>query len=161
MLRMPGLGDELYVIFNGGKEAGCSRVHKHLQGLRGPPPAFENFVDEARRGSVPFKFFAHRFEEGFASVTGKEMARVYRGLIGEAQEALGLERGAERCPHGLFMWRDWLVVIPRKVSVIEGTKAGAATAGMLGSVWLSEEGPVEDWDRIGCRDVLVQLGVAP
>lgn len=134
-------------------------MHKHLQGLRGPPPAFANFVDERLRASVPFRFFAHRFEGGFGSVTGEEVERAYAGLISEARGALGLPEDAGLVPHGMFMWRDWLVVLPRRKSSIEGTRASAATAGMLGSVWLSEEGPVEDWVRLGARDVLGELGV--
>lgn len=161
MLRIPGLGDELYVIFNGGREAGCSRVHKHLQGLRGPPPAFGNFVEEGLRGTVPFKYFAHRFEEGFEGVTGKRVVEVYLKLIREAKNALGIEQSEKRCPHGLFMWKDWLVVIPRRKAGVEGTKASAATAGMLGSAWLSEDSPVDDWERLGYRNVLMELGVPP
>ncbi|KAF1967754.1 hypothetical protein BU23DRAFT_592467 [Bimuria novae-zelandiae CBS 107.79] len=149
---------ELYVIFNGGEEAGCTRVHKHLQGLRGPP-AFENIVDLFLHSTVPFKFFAHRFVGGFHSVTGSQVTEAYLALIAQAKEALDLDQGKARCPHGLFMWKDWMVVIPRRTSGIEGTRASAATAGMLGSVWLSEEGPMEDWVRLGCRDVLKQLGV--
>jgi ATP adenylyltransferase/5',5'''-P-1,P-4-tetraphosphate phosphorylase II len=159
MLTIPVIGEELYVIFNGGEEAGCSRMHKHLQGLRGPPPAFGNFVEGESRANVPFRFFTHHFAEGFAAVTGEHMVCVYLKLIGFAKEALGLPRSASVCPHGLFMWRDWLVVIPRRRSGVDGTKASAATAGMLGSVWLSEEGPVADWVRLGLRDVLGQLGV--
>lgn len=159
MLRIPGLGSELYVIFNGGKEAGCSRVHKHLQGLRGPPPAFNNFVDPALQKTVPFKFFSHLFEEGFADVKGERVAEVYLGLIERAKEVLGLPKASCTCPHGLFMWRDYLVVIPRRTSGVEGTRASAATGGMLGSVWLSDEVPVEDWMKLGCRNVLTQLGV--
>lgn len=161
MLAIPGLGEDLYVIYNGGAEAGCSRMHKHLQGLRGPPPAFENLVEEGRGASVPFRFFAHRFGEGFEGCTGEGMERVYLGLMERARGALGLPPSAGVCPHGLFMWRDWLVVIPRRKAGIEGTRASAATAGMLGSVWLSEEGPVEDWVRLGLRNVLGQLGVPP
>jgi ATP adenylyltransferase/5',5'''-P-1,P-4-tetraphosphate phosphorylase II len=160
MLAIPSIGEELYVIFNGGEEAGCSRLHKHLQGLRGPPPAFRNFVEEDLKGSVPFQFFAYHFVEGFATVTGEHIVGVYLGLIKFAKEALGLPRNASVCPHGLFMWRDWLVVIPRRRSGVDGTKASAATAGMLGSVWLSEEGPVVDWVTLGFRNVLGQLGVS-
>lgn len=134
-------------------------MHKHLQGLRGPPPAFANFVDEGLRASVPFRFFAHRFEEGFAGVTGDQVVREYAGLISKAREALGLHESASVVPHGMFMWRDWLVVLPRRKAWIEGTRASAATAGMLGSVWLSEEGPVGDWVRLGLRDVLAELGM--
>lgn len=161
MLRIPGLGEDLYVIFNGGREAGCSRVHKHLQGLRGPPPAFQNFVDPDLRGTVPFKFFSHHLEEGFGSVTGARVAEVYLTLISQAKDALGLDQSEKHCPHGLFMWKDQIVVIPRKMAGIEGTKASAATAGMLGSAWLSEDGPVDDWERLGYRNVLSQLGVPP
>lgn len=159
MLSIPGIGPELYVIFNGGKEAGCSRVHKHLQGLRGPPPAFENFITPGKEGSVPFRFFAHHFEEGFEGMTGEVIAQAYLELIERAKGALDLPDSAIIVPHGLFMWRDWLVIIPRRRSGVAGTKASAATAGMLGSVWLSDEGPVEDWLKLGLRDVLMQLGV--
>ena len=54
-----------------------------------------------------------------------------------------------------------MVVIPRRTSHVEGTRASAATGGMVGSVWLHEDGPVEDWVRLGCRNVLMQLGVPP
>ncbi|KAL5405387.1 hypothetical protein PMIN03_008504 [Paraphaeosphaeria minitans] len=161
MLCIPGLGAELYMIFNGGEAAGCSREHKHLQGLRGPPPAFSHFVEEELRRTVPFQFFAHHFLSGFAGVTGEQMVRVYASLIEQAKETLGLPKSAIVVPHGAFMWKDWLVVIPRRKSGIEGTRASAATAGMMGSVWLSEDGPVEDWVKLGLREVLGELGVPP
>ena len=153
--------EDMYVIFNGGEEAGCSRVHKHLQGLKGPPPGFECFVEEGKRRVVPFKYFSYRFKEGFGSVTGEEMVNVYEGLISKAKEALGLPQSSVGCPHGLFLWKDWMVVIPRRKSGIEGTKASAATGGIVGSVWLVDESPMEDWLRLGCRNVLAQLGVEP
>ncbi|KAJ4298101.1 hypothetical protein N0V90_006000 [Kalmusia sp. IMI 367209] len=153
--------DDVYIIFNGGAAAGCSRVHKHLQGLRGPPPAFECFVDPAKRGAVPFRFFSHRFGEGFGGTTGAQVADVYSGLISQAKQSLGLLQSEAACPHGLFLWKDWMIVIPRRTAGIHGTKASAATGGMVGSVWLHEETPIEDWLKLGCRNVLAQLGVPP
>ena len=161
LMMLAAAADDLYVIYNGGAAAGCSRVHKHLQGLKGPPPAFECFVDPRKRGLVPFKYFSHHFGEGFGSVTTSEMVKAYGGLISQAKESLGLPESEAVCPHGLFLWKGWMVVIPRRKSGIAGTKASAATGAMVGSVWLYEESPVEDWLRLGCRNVLTQLGVAP
>lgn len=152
--------EDTYIIFNGGAAAGCSRVHKHLQGLQGPPPAFECFVDPKKKGTVPYKFFSHHFEKGFDKITGVDMAEAYDHLISQAKESLGMPQSDLACPHGLFLWRSWMIVIPRRTAGIPGTKASAATGGMIGSVWLSGESPVDDWLKLGCRNVLSQLGVA-
>ncbi|KAI9900034.1 hypothetical protein N3K66_004296 [Trichothecium roseum] len=179
------LGTEVYVIYNGGREAGCSRMHKHMQGLRGPPHAFHVMVaeeeedDEAgagKAGKVPFVFFKHWFAEGFGATSAEEVFRVYERLLARSRDALGLdepggadgerregqeedeEKGEGRgCPHNVVMWRDWLLVIPRRRAELGGASANAV--GMCGSPWVPERDQVDEWLRLGPREVLAALGV--
>lgn len=172
------LGEEVYVIYNGGREAGCSRMHKHMQGLRGPPHAFHVMVAEEEEdgdgaGKVPFVFFKHRFAEGFGGTPAEEVFRVYERLLARSRDALGLggpggvdggekregqEEGEEGgCPHNVVMWRDWLLVIPRRRA--ELGRASANAVGMCGSPWVPERDQVDEWLRLGPGEVLAALGV--
>jgi ATP adenylyltransferase/5',5'''-P-1,P-4-tetraphosphate phosphorylase II len=146
--------DGWYVIFNCGEKGGCSRVHKHVQGLKGPPYAWGRFVDGGK--DVPFKFFMKRVEGGFAEMEAEKLVRVYGEMLGECRGALGLEEG-ETCPHNVVLWDDWIVVIPRRNGVWEG--ASANTGGMMGSVWVHDQAEVDKWLRLGCANVLRELGV--
>ncbi|KAF2874868.1 hypothetical protein BDV95DRAFT_563804 [Massariosphaeria phaeospora] len=152
MLRLK----DVYVIYNCGEKAGCSRAHKHLQGLRGPPEAWDVFVsqDEEERGKVPFRFFSHRFVDGFGAVD--ELVGVYEGLLKSAREVLG-KGESEACPHNVVLWKDGIVVIPRRAAAVG--KASANAAGMMGSNWVPDQQSVDEWTRLGCRHVLSELGV--
>jgi ATP adenylyltransferase/5',5'''-P-1,P-4-tetraphosphate phosphorylase II len=145
-----------YVIFNCGERAGCSRVHKHLQGLRGPPYAFEALRKSEkgdREGRVPFEFFMRRFEDGYDV---EAVRKVYEEMLGKCRKALGLS-AMEFCPHNVVLWDGWIVVIPRNKGMWEG--ASANTGGMLGSVWVPDQAEVDKWLRVGCASVLRELGV--
>jgi ATP adenylyltransferase/5',5'''-P-1,P-4-tetraphosphate phosphorylase II len=147
----------MYVIFNCSEAGGCSRVHKHLQGLRGPPHAFDLLVREGKdKAKVPFQYFTHRFEQGFECASALDVLGIYSTLLQQTREALGV--GADDvCPHNMVMWDDTLVVIPRRKGVTEGASANAG--GMLGSVWISDQKHVDEWTRIGCANVLRELGL--
>ncbi|ORY19190.1 hypothetical protein BCR34DRAFT_207564 [Clohesyomyces aquaticus] len=151
----------IYVLFNGGSAAGCSRVHKHLQGLLGPPRAFDQFVSRDEKNHVPFKYFSHYFDKGFSLTDMLEATKAYQGLLSQSRDALkhfGLQ-DSEPCAHGLVMWQDWMIMIPRRRSHIEG--AGAATGGMMGCIWSAERKELDEWSRLGCRNVFESLGIPP
>jgi ATP adenylyltransferase/5',5'''-P-1,P-4-tetraphosphate phosphorylase II len=153
MLQVLEAWEGWYVIFNCGERGGCSRVHKHVQGLRGPPYAFKALVEGEK---VPFKYFMQRIEEGFRGVDAERLVLVYGELLGRCREVLGLEEG-EMCPHNVVLWDDWIVVIPRRKGVWEG--ASANTGGMMGSVWVPDQAEVDKWLQLGCANVLRTLGV--
>ncbi|KAH8730419.1 Ap4A phosphorylase 2 [Phaeosphaeriaceae sp. PMI808] len=161
-LEVLGTWEGWYVIFNCGERGGCSRVHKHLQGLRGPPFAFGVLVDAWEgggkgKGKVPFKYFMWRVEGGgFKGVGVGRVVEVYEGMLVESRKVLGLAEG-EVCPHNVVLWDGWLVVIPRRKGGWEG--ASANTGGMMGSVWVPDQGEVDKWLRLGCANVLRELGV--
>jgi ATP adenylyltransferase/5',5'''-P-1,P-4-tetraphosphate phosphorylase II len=144
-----------YVIFNCGEKGGCSRVHKHVQGLRGPPYAFEKLKEGGEK--VPFKFFLHSFKEGFAKLEVEHLGDMYQEMLGRCREVLGMEDKGACPPHNVVLWDDCIVVIPRRRGVWEG--ASANTGGMLGSIWVPEETEMEKWVELGCANVLRELGV--
>lgn len=147
----------MYVIYNCSAAGGCSRTHKHLQGLRGPPFAFEHMIRASEgKAKVPFRFFAHHFSDGYAAATAKNVFDVYSKLISQTRELLGVS-GVDVCPHNIVMWKNWLIVIPRRAGFTGGASANAG--GMMGSVWIPDERNLEEWERIGYAQVLQQLGV--
>jgi ATP adenylyltransferase/5',5'''-P-1,P-4-tetraphosphate phosphorylase II len=143
-----------YVIFNCGEKGGCSRLHKHVQGLRGPPYAWEKFVDGG--ADVPFRFFMRRVGGGFGGGEAEELVRVYGEMLEECRGVLGVEQ-AEACPHNVVLWDEWIVVVPRRRGIWEG--ASANTGGMMGSVWVKDQAEVDKWVGLGCANVLRELGV--
>ncbi|KAF2107839.1 hypothetical protein BDV96DRAFT_505521 [Lophiotrema nucula] len=145
-----------YVIYNCGEAAGCSRSHKHIQGLIGPPTAFGSFIDEEKSKSIPFKFFSHHFEQGFEGTSSSELLKTYEALLEKAKDALNTPKESI-CPHNVVLWQDWLMVIPRRSGTIGG--ASANSGGMFGSVWVTDQDEVDKWTRIGVRQVLEGLGL--
>ncbi|KAF2629530.1 hypothetical protein BU25DRAFT_388612 [Macroventuria anomochaeta] len=146
----------MYVIYNCSEAGGCSRMHKHLQGLKGPPYAFEYMVRASEEKlSVPFRFFTHHFDQALRSSSASDVFDVYRVLLDRTRDVLGV--GPEDvCPHNIVLWDDRLIVLPRRRGFFEGASANAG--GMMGCVWVPDEKQVEEWKRIGPAKVLRELG---
>lgn len=157
MLEVLGRFPRMYAIFNCGERGGCSRVHKHLQGLIGPPYAFHSLIcDGERKEKAPFQYFTHHVLHGFAHTPVPTLLDVYMDLLSKCRAVLGLKE-TDFCPHNVVMWDDWIVVIPRRNGITQGASANAG--GMLGSVWVTKQESVDEWLRIGCANVLRELGV--
>jgi ATP adenylyltransferase/5',5'''-P-1,P-4-tetraphosphate phosphorylase II len=149
--RMP----TMYVIYNGGEAAGCSRMHKHMQGLRGPPYAFDALTKPGV-SKAPFQYSARRLDPGFQTTSASILTDVYAELLGQTRTALGVG-GADPCPHNVVLWADWIIVIPRRRAFWEGVSANAA--GMLGSMWVPSKENADKWLELGPATVLRELGV--
>ena len=147
-----------YVIFNCGERGGCSRVHKHLQGLKGPPYAFNYIISTLNDPSkkVPYQFFIHEFSHGFKNTPASTVLDAYRVLLAQCRSPTGTG-GEDTPPHNVVMWADRLVVIPRRKGTTKG--ASANTGGMLGSVWVSGQEHVDEWKKVGYANALRELGV--
>ena len=156
MLHVLQMLEGWYFIFNCGEKGGCSRVHKYVQGLRGPPYAFQKLVQTIDgRGEVPFKFFLKKLEKGFKAMEVAECLGVYNDMLVECRDALAVGDG-EMCPHNVVLWDDSIVVIPRRSGVSNG--ASANTGGMMGSVWVPEIAEMDKWLQVGPANVLRELG---
>jgi ATP adenylyltransferase/5',5'''-P-1,P-4-tetraphosphate phosphorylase II len=147
----------MYVLFNCGEKGGCSRVHKHVQGLRGPPHAFAHLQSpQTPTKAIPFKYFIHWFQDGFDKCHVEEVLAVYKDSLDRCRSLLGVEE-QDTPPHNVIIWADHLIVVPRRKGSHEGASANAG--GMLGSVWVSSQEHVDEWLRVGCSQVLRELGV--
>ncbi|KAF2465185.1 uncharacterized protein BDR25DRAFT_328788 [Lindgomyces ingoldianus] len=124
----------IFGIFIGGGAAGCSRVRKHMQGLRGPPFAFDLFTSEDKK-TIPFKFYSHQFVDGLGVTTASDPVEMYEVLLRQSRDALS--------SYGLQ----------------ETEPSSANAGGMMGSIWVSEKRVADAWAELGYRNVFETLGV--
>ncbi|KAK4034967.1 hypothetical protein C8A01DRAFT_18285 [Parachaetomium inaequale] len=148
-------------IFNCGINAGCSRLHKHMQLF--PAPAPDDFAlwpdrdDDSARSALPFQCFVHRFQNGFPSVD--TLTAIYQTLLRQAENAVGCPAKKEReaIPHNVVLDRKWIMVTPRRTAGLNG--AGANAAAMLGMVWVANEEMLNLWTELGPANVLAHVGI--
>lgn len=183
MLTMLTTFPSMYAIYNCGERGGCSRIHKHIQGLRGPPHAFDHLINHHNSNSdsssnddnddaaaaaatattsskLPFKAFSHHFPQTFANTSPSQVLAVYTSLLAHCEALLDTSNEDAAPPHNVVLWRDWLIVVPRRKGNFQGASANAG--GMLGSVWVPSSQYVQQWMHVpggGCARVLAELGV--
>jgi ATP adenylyltransferase len=164
MRGFPSLG-----FYNGGKAAGASQPHKHLQVVplplgRGEPPfpvapwlAAARIDDAGSR--LPQFDFAHavaRFDAATIDVpdAGTRLAAIYRALLGcigiaEARtEGLALQSA----PYNLLVGRDWMLAVRRAREHADGISVN--TLGYAGSLFVKDETQLALVRRIGPLAVL-------
>ncbi|UQC89149.1 ATP adenylyltransferase [Colletotrichum lupini] len=168
---------EYLVIFNCGKEGGCSRLHKHMQVIPAPGaiPMWPDLVDAGSgtgaeavgdgKQEPPFRYFIHRFS-GTSPPSTKDLTAKYRAMLRQATELIpGREEVVEEdgdgravaVPHNVILGRRWIVVVPRVKAGVDGADVNAV--GMLGVVWASRPETVGKWRELGARRVLGEVGV--
>lgn len=146
-----------YLIFyNCRVEAGCSRLHKHLQAI--PKDSFHgnpwlNLDDNA--SALPFAYC----EDTTGGIDPEACYGAYRAGIEAVERTLDKETVLENAvpPHNMIMDRGRLVVIPRRAAGIE--PLGANSGGMLGMVWTQSEETMQKWMEINPRRLLESAGV--
>ncbi|MDI1485967.1 MAG: hypothetical protein OHK93_004156 [Ramalina farinacea] len=153
-------GVKYMVIYNCGREAGCSRSHKHMQ-LFPCPPDFVLFPDRTPDEclKVPYVYELVRLDPSSsrADDTTLQIFTAYRTCLQRARAVLGIEEG-EHVPHNVVLVREWILVIPRRKGRVGGVSANAA--GMMGLVWVASEEELEEWSRRGGFRLLGELGIA-
>ncbi|GAB0131749.1 hypothetical protein EsDP_00000208 [Epichloe bromicola] len=159
-------GKENLLFFNGGVEAGCSRLHKHLQAI--PKRSFDGNpwrnVDE-NSDAIPFAYFEQKLRtksssEATPEATPEATLEVYKAGLDFVERTLGyktMEENKNRAPpHNVIMDGDRMVVIPRRAT--GNGLVGANAAGMLGMVWTQSKETMQLWLDAGPRNVLEQGG---
>lgn len=171
---------ECYVIYNGGREAGSSRNHKHMQVLECPVegegdrglvwPGMDVLgvageksdvaEDPARRLPLPYLAYYQRLAG--EEYVMKTLLVAYEKHIQACEKALENEESATRghVPHNVILTRDFLITIPRRATTVEGIEGHLVGAqGMLGLVWCNNEAQMKGWQSTGPVEVLRGLGV--
>jgi ATP adenylyltransferase len=149
-----------YAMYNCGREAGCSRAHRHLHVLSKPRGHF-GFFPDMDDVEVPYKYFLHRFND---QVTIDEVYKAYMDLLGECHQAL-IEAGEWRdggdmsCPHNVILVKDWVLVIPRRKTTI--TDLIPNGAGMIGQPAVLQPEDLDRWMEEGPSRVLQAASLSP
>jgi ATP adenylyltransferase/5',5'''-P-1,P-4-tetraphosphate phosphorylase II len=151
---------EYLVFFNGGSDAGCSRVHKHLQAI--PQESYGGDPwKNMDRDVLPFAYFEHRFGLDGEKFGAEATVKAYNKGMEAVERSIGASTVADgeqpRAPaHTVLMDRERIVVIPRPKAGTGGVAANAA--GMLGMIWTSDEASTQKWLDAGPEKVLKVAG---
>lgn len=166
-------------FYNCGRDAGCSRLHKHMQLVPKPAHSFADFLDNNDNGDnnwtesvapkVPFQWFHRRFDVGAAGHVGsaEEVMRTYSTLLEHAaaiqpniaKQVQSAGAAGATCAHNVILTRRGIIVIPRRRASVEPA-GGANALGMLGVIAVASKKEVDDWVQLGLTRALAELGVA-
>ncbi|KAG8408481.1 hypothetical protein J3458_019517 [Metarhizium acridum] len=149
-------GKDNLVLFNGGAEAGCSRLHKHLQAI--PKQSFDGNPWrnlDCNSDALPFVYFEQKLK---LNSSPQETLEVYKAGLAFVEHTLGCETAEQNRapPHNVVMDRERMVVIPRRAA--GNGLVGANAAGMLGMIWTQSEETMQLWLDAGPPVVLEQVG---
>jgi ATP adenylyltransferase len=163
MGQIGGLG-----FYNGGRAAGASQPHKHLQ--RVPLP----LADEGL--AVPVEVLFPADADGITALPGLTFDHAWAPLepaLFESAEAVGaalhdlyrrlLERvglgevrvgdeARQSAPYNLLLTRRWMLLVPRSREHYEGISVNAL--GFAGSLFVKDDGQMETVRRVGPMAVL-------
>jgi ATP adenylyltransferase len=150
-------------FYNGGREAGASQAHRHLQlvpralGEMGLP--IEPLVARAEEAQVPGLRFAHACGRSSGAFGAAGLHRLYRRLLAEAGVREGTA-GMQSAPYNLLATREWMMVVPRTREKFDGISVNAL--GFAGSLFVPDEAAAARLRRVGPMNVLAALsGFSP
>ena len=160
----------IFVIYNCGEKAGCSRSHRHMQAFPSPGSKantalalFPDRVPKIPEKSIPFKYFLHHFPESWVGEDGPtearagDVMRMYLELLEKTRRVLGIKDPEEHVPHNVVLVKEWLMVIPRRGGQVGGSAVNAAA--MLGMVWVKTDEELEEWTKMSIDESLAMFGV--
>lgn len=145
----PGL-----VFYNGGRAAGSSQGHKHLQLVPlpadgSPLPMARSLADARSARELPFRNAVAHFREGDAGAARE----AYEQVLGEA----GLATEGDPRPYNLLLTRSWLVAVPRSRGRWEGIPTNAL--GYAGTLFARDAAQLERIREVGPLHVLRAAGL--
>ncbi|MEW5737923.1 MAG: DUF4922 domain-containing protein [Myxococcota bacterium] len=129
-------------FYNGGKGAGASQPHKHLQVV----PMKASLEPLIRRGALPVE---HRLAD--TPKDGAALAALVTRLLTELQVSPG-------APWNLLATREWLLVVPRRAESWEDVSVNAL--GFAGSLLVKTHTHLERLRDVGPMKVLRAVGFA-
>lgn len=151
-----------YAMYNCTENAGCSRLHKHIQIIPKPEASgseFRFFPDISySEASIPYVHFVHRFPAD-GTVDSLSILNVYLDLLKSCRRVLGIREDDKKslCPHNVILVKEWVAIIPRRQGSYQDV--GANAAGMLGMPTISNNMLFKKWKEIGPIKILYKLGV--
>lgn len=154
------------VFYNGGRDAGASQRHKHLQLVPYPllPPGYELPLEAAIAAMpdphAPNPIPAFRFRHAFAPLTSTLTPADLHRCYGELLQAAGLEyRGEQQTgPYNLLMTRDWMVIVPRSQDRYQGISVNSL--GFAGTLFVPTLEKRDTLRAIGPLSLLQEVAIS-
>jgi sulfate adenylyltransferase (ADP) / ATP adenylyltransferase len=162
-------------FYNGGKEAGASQPHKHLQMIplpmaeRGPSVPVEVLFPSARLeqpiGRIPELPFEHSFARLKADssrnglMAAEDIFRLYRHMLHD----VGLnpcempEHSKQTGPYNLLLTREWMFLVPRSKECFGSISINAL--GFAGALLVQNEQQMKMIEEQGCMTALRDTAV--
>lgn len=143
------------VFYNGGRSAGASQPHRHLQwvprddALMPLLPELDRAVHQGR-DRMPLYRFEHRLAP--ITLSGDALARAY-GSLGDAL-ALGVDRTVTE-PYNLVLTSDWMLLIPRRCEQWSGISVNAL--GFVGSLFVGDPAEIDKLRRKTPLELLAEV----
>lgn len=161
-------------FYNGGRDAGASQPHKHLQivplplGDAGQPIPITPLIERARFdgaiGTLPGLGFRHAFtrlDPGSPATLAAQALERYRRLL----DTVGVRavdiggRPHQSAPYNLLATREWMLVVPRSAEQSGGIAVNSL--GFAGSLFVRDARHLDIMRRVGPMALLRRVGLPP
>ncbi len=163
-------------FYNGGRDAGASQQHKHLQLVplplapSGPPVPVAPLLGRAPSagiGTVPGFPFRHAFVRLPPGLVrspveaAKESFALYRALLAETgiSTPSGDSLVRQSLPYCFLMTREWMLVVPRSVEFYEDISLNSLA--FAGSLFVRNSGQLERLRAAGPLAALTAVSLPP
>jgi len=152
-------------FFNGGREAGPSQPHRHLQIVPLEDnnfPFYEVITAACAEHEAAEVFVIDKFEFHHAVVripmnaTGEMLQRIYRRALAAVQIILPEVASVDIPPHNLLLSPSWLMVVPRRIAEIDSISGNGLN--FIGSFFVKNDALYERLCHLSPMKVLVELG---
>jgi ATP adenylyltransferase len=153
-------GERVLGFYNGGREAGASQPHKHLQVVRLPlsPRSaipIQELIDRSGLDALPYRCaFAHLGNEPDPGRRARMLHDRYRELLHAAGLHGVRQAGGERQsgPYNLLLAHDWMLIVPRTRESFEGIAVNSLA--FAGALFVRGEDQARTLERVGPMGIL-------
>ena len=147
-------------FYNGGRDAGASQPHKHLQVVSLPMAPWADIPMAPLLDAAPVRLpFLHAFARTGVGDAAK-MHEVYRHLLAEVgiQARRSIEGERQSGPYNLLATRDWMLLVPRSRDAF--ARASINSLAYAGALFVREPWQLGEIRKVGPMAVLAQVGLA-
>lgn len=161
-------------FYNGGKVAGASQRHKHLQLVPLPfipntdflpiQPAIEQILFSNSIGTVPGFNFIHAIAEikiaelDSPLVAGKAMVDCYYSLLEAVGLSVNTESSSQPGAYNLLVTRNWMLLVPRSQEAFASISINSL--GFAGSLFVRDRSSLELLQELSPMTILNSVGFA-
>jgi ATP adenylyltransferase len=159
-------------FYNGGRDAGASQPHKHLQivplplGDGGEAIPIDTLIDATANESAIVRLPGLPFEHAFTRLTpgsGSEMPEQARERYRALLHTVGLGaidvagRAHQSAPYNLLLTPKWMLLVPRSAEQVDGIAVNAL--GFAGSLFVKTAQDMEAVRAMGPMTLLRRVGL--